>query len=69
MSISCCSSGSFVSTGLFRKFRLQFNESFDHMALQWIINEQELMNTCKIFGEFQKMTHLSIFHLTNDFLI
>ncbi|XP_065669615.1 bridge-like lipid transfer protein family member 1 isoform X3 [Hydra vulgaris] len=54
MSISCCSSGSFVSTGLFRRFCLQFNESFDHTAIQWIVNEQELMNTyCIPEGSYQ----------------
>ena len=48
-SIMCCSSGSFVSQGLFRNFCLRFANDFDNKAEEWIFPKDDIINTCKNF--------------------
>ena len=48
-SIMCCSSGSFVSQGLFRNFCLRFANDFDSKAEEWIFAKEDIINTCKNF--------------------
>ena len=48
-SIMCCSSGSFVSQGLFRNFCLRFANDFDSKAEEWIFAKDDIINTCKNF--------------------
>ena len=45
--ITCCSSGSFVSRGHFRNFCLRFADKFDYMTDNWMPGEEDIMNTCK----------------------
>ena len=42
----CCSSGSFVSQGLFRNFCLRFASDFDSTAEEWVFAEEDIINTC-----------------------
>ena len=42
----CCSSGSFVSQGLFRNFCLRFASDFDSTAEEWVFSEEDIINTC-----------------------
>ena len=47
-SIMCCSSGSFVSQGLFRNFCLRFANDFDSKAEEWVFSKGDIFNTCKL---------------------
>ena len=46
-SVTCCSSGSFVCAGQFKKFCLRLADNFNHMSETWSWNDDDIMNTCK----------------------
>lgn len=50
----CCSSGSFVSQGLFRNFRLRFASDFDSKAEEWVFSDDDLINSCMAFCTYRR---------------